>query len=140
MRSALGAAESFIAGFEGDETQEGIDKLIEQVRDAQKTFTAPKASLEKATDSVEYARLQAERLMHMKISSVYAQLESSGVLTGLSEAALTEIYTLRLVASKAQLLLPADVEVAVRFWQSKLDELNPPDDAHAQRRVDSPRT
>lgn len=31
---ALSAAESFIAGFEGDETQDGVDALLEQIRTA----------------------------------------------------------------------------------------------------------
>lgn len=35
MQAALTSAASFIAGFEGDENQEGIDKLIEGIRTAQ---------------------------------------------------------------------------------------------------------
>lgn len=34
QRDALKAAEAFIAGFEGDEMQEGVDALLKRVRDA----------------------------------------------------------------------------------------------------------
>jgi len=35
MQAALNTAESFMAGFEGDDMQEGIDGMLAQVRAAQ---------------------------------------------------------------------------------------------------------
>ena len=61
MFEALKAAENFIAGFEGDEMQDGIDALLELVRGAIAVKQQPVTTTAKVYDALRDAGLIARR-------------------------------------------------------------------------------